>query len=171
MKGTLRIITVNGKLSAEYSDNTQLDRRDYTSKESYYSDKEKFESSFQPITLSSQTDNYLKGNIIMILPDRDSIELSGKDLDCFEIENEPVLHLKPTVTPQINSITKCPTCGSQVKIGGDGTSQFYIPTPNESDALWNRVFSMLGLSSHSLSYKSLNDTKDLIKQNFHITKK
>lgn len=128
MKGTLRIVTVKGKLSAE------LDG--------------------ESITLIQEAENYLKDKHTWLKRTDISnqvIELSGKDLDCFYVddvqlgivkdERVKVLHLKPTVTP------------------------------DESDALWNRIFSMLGLSSHSLSYKSLNDTKDLIKQNFHITKK
>ena len=134
MKGTLKLKTDNGKLSAE------LDG--------------------EPITLSQEAEEYLRNTYPANISETEfgkSLELSGKDLDCFYVddvqlgivkdERVKVLHLKPIVeldldtgeyyipenpihavtrrkpivTPQINSKTKCPTCGSEVKIGGDGT--------------------------------------------------
>ena len=40
-----------------------------------------------------------------------------------------------SITPQINSQTKCPTCGSTVTVGGEGETHYYIPITPESEIL------------------------------------
>jgi DNA-directed RNA polymerase subunit M/transcription elongation factor TFIIS len=46
---------------------------------------------------------------------------------CTKVNNEPSKN-----TDQINSVTTCPTCGSEVDVHADGETHYYIPKNNNT---------------------------------------
>ncbi len=65
---------------------------------------------------------------------------------------------------QINSKTNCPTCGSEVTIGGEGPTHFYIPKVKYEWIDIERAY-LIGLIGKNLSIDELSEQMKTAKDN------